>query len=64
MTSFANLAAALAASRQSMAPSNSASGQALIAHKFGGSSLADADCFRRVADILLARDDAVQITVV
>ena len=27
-------------------------------HKFGGSSLADADCFRRVAGIILARDDA------
>jgi aspartokinase len=23
-----------------------------IVHKFGGSSVADADCFRRVADIL------------
>ncbi|WP_395620914.1 bifunctional aspartate kinase/homoserine dehydrogenase I [Dokdonella sp.] len=64
MTSFANLSAALAASRQSIAPPDSGSGLTLIAHKFGGSSLADADCFRRVADILLARDDAVQITVV
>ncbi len=27
-------------------------------HKFGGSSLADADCFRRVAGIILAHDDA------
>ncbi len=27
-------------------------------HKFGGSSLADADCFRRVAGILLNYDDA------
>jgi aspartokinase/homoserine dehydrogenase 1 len=27
-------------------------------HKFGGSSLADADCFRRVAGILLAYDDS------
>lgn len=27
-------------------------------HKFGGSSLGDADCFRRVAGILLDRDDA------
>ena len=27
-------------------------------HKFGGSSLADADCFQRVAGILLASDDA------
>ncbi len=28
-----------------------------ILHKFGGSSLADADCFRRVAGLLLDRDD-------
>ena len=27
-------------------------------HKFGGSSLADAECFRRVAGLLLDRDDA------
>jgi aspartokinase/homoserine dehydrogenase 1 len=27
-------------------------------HKFGGSSLADSDCFRRVADIILQADDA------
>ncbi|MDJ0906053.1 MAG: bifunctional aspartate kinase/homoserine dehydrogenase I [Woeseiaceae bacterium] len=27
-------------------------------HKFGGSSLADADCFRRVAGLMLERDDA------
>ncbi len=26
-------------------------------HKFGGSSLADADCFKRVADIILSLDD-------
>jgi aspartokinase/homoserine dehydrogenase 1 len=26
-------------------------------HKFGGSSLADADCFRRVAGLMLERDD-------
>ena len=27
-------------------------------HKFGGSSLADADCFRRVAGLMLERDGA------
>ncbi len=27
-------------------------------HKFGGSSLADADCFRRVAGLMLEREDA------
>jgi len=35
-----------------------------IAHKFGGSSLADAARIAHVADLLTARDDAVQITVV
>jgi aspartokinase/homoserine dehydrogenase 1 len=34
-----------------------------VAHKFGGSSLADATRFQRVADILLARDDATQVVV-
>ncbi len=33
-------------------------------HKFGGTSLADADCFRRVADILLNQDDSRQGVVV
>ena len=28
-----------------------------IVHKFGGTSLADAECFRRVASILRARAD-------
>ena len=27
-------------------------------HKFGGSSLGDADCFRRVAGLMLERDGA------
>ena len=33
-------------------------------HKFGGSSLADADCFRRVANIILAEDVPRQAVVV
>ena len=37
---------------------------ALIAHKFGGSSLADSDCITHVADLLLNRDDEAQIVVV
>jgi len=37
---------------------------ALIAHKFGGSSLADAPCIARVADLLLAREDEAQVVVV
>jgi len=36
----------------------------LVAHKFGGSSLADADCFRRVAAILAAQPQPGQIVVV
>lgn len=35
-----------------------------IAHKFGGSSLADAARIAHVADLLTARSDAVQVTVV
>ena len=33
-------------------------------HKFGGSSLADASCFRRVADILLSASAPGQVVVV
>ena len=33
-------------------------------HKFGGSSLADAECFRRVAAILRAQQEPAQIIVV
>lgn len=35
-----------------------------MVHKFGGSSLADADCFRRVGDILLAEEGGRQAVVV
>ncbi len=34
-----------------------------VTHKFGGSSLANAECMRHVADLLLARDDAPQVVV-
>ena len=37
---------------------------ALIAHKFGGSSLANAECIARVAELLIARDDDAQVVVV
>ncbi|QOC23455.1 bifunctional aspartate kinase/homoserine dehydrogenase I [Wenzhouxiangella sp. AB-CW3] len=33
-------------------------------HKFGGTSLADADCFRHVAGLLIERDDPAQAVVV
>src|SRR5690606_30231805 len=35
-----------------------------VAHKFGGSSLADAQRIAHVADVLTARDDASQVIVV
>ncbi len=36
----------------------------VVAHKFGGTSVADAERYRHVAALLLARDDEVQVTVV
>ncbi len=36
----------------------------LIVHKFGGSSLADSDCIRRVAGLLIERQDPNQVVVV
>jgi aspartokinase/homoserine dehydrogenase 1 len=35
-----------------------------VAHKFGGTSVADANRYRHVAQLLIARDDTVQVTVV
>ena len=40
------------------------SGNKWLVHKFGGTSVADADCFRRVADILLADTGRRQAVVV
>ena len=64
MSPFAKLSATLAATRHTIARPTDLAQLPLTAHKFGGSSLADADCFRRVAAILLERDDAIQVTVV
>jgi len=36
----------------------------LVTHKFGGTSLADADSYRTVADIVTARDEGRQVVVV
>lgn len=41
-----------------------ASPRVCVAHKFGGSSLADADCFRRVAAILSGQHESSQVVVV
>ena len=35
-----------------------------VVHKFGGTSVADAERYRHVAQLLLARDETVQVTVV
>ena len=35
-----------------------------VVHKFGGTSVADAERYRHVAKLLLARDEEVQVTVV
>ncbi|WP_313342686.1 bifunctional aspartate kinase/homoserine dehydrogenase I [Stenotrophomonas sp.] len=51
-----------AASPGSSSPLRAAT--ATIVHKFGGTSVADADRYRHVAQLLLARDEAVQVTVV
>ncbi len=64
MSPFAKLSATLAATRQNIAGLAAKGSSPVTAHKFGGSSLADADCFRRVASILLERDDATQASVV
>lgn len=35
-----------------------------VVHKFGGTSVADAERYRHVAQLLLAREETVQVTVV
>ena len=45
-------------------PFHAASGPPAIAHKFGGSSLADASCLRRVAGILDSAPERPQVVVV
>ncbi len=64
MSPFAKLSATLAATRHTLGGVTDTAAHPLTAHKFGGSSLADASCFRRVGAILLERDDAAQVTVV
>ncbi len=64
MSPFAQLSATLAATRHTISGGADDTAHPVIAHKFGGSSLADADCFRRVAAILLERDETTQVTVV
>jgi aspartokinase/homoserine dehydrogenase 1 len=64
MSPFARLSATLATTRHNIAGAADSTALSIVAHKFGGSSLADAECFRRVATILLGRDETTQVTVV
>lgn len=48
----------------SSATQSSESAPRTIVHKFGGTSVADAERYRHVAALLLARDEQVQVTVV
>ncbi|NEL80098.1 MAG: hypothetical protein G3W61_28105, partial [Xanthomonas perforans] len=41
-----------------------ASSARTVVHKFGGTSVADAERYQHVAQLLLARDESVQVTVV
>ena len=61
MSPLATLSATLAQTRANLGATPAAS---TVAHKFGGSSLADAERYRHVAGLLLARDDGHQVTVV
>ena len=48
----------------SSAAQSSMSSPRTIVHKFGGTSVADAERYRHVAGLLLARDEEVQVTIV
>ncbi len=61
MSPLATLSATLAQTRANLGAMPTAS---TVAHKFGGSSLANAERYRHVAGLLLARDDGHQVTVV
>ncbi len=63
MSPFAKLSSMLASTRTAIG-GGAVRDTITTAHKFGGSSLANAERFRRVAAILLARDDVRQVTVV
>ncbi|MDR6094745.1 aspartokinase [Stenotrophomonas sp. SORGH_AS321] len=55
---------AAAAPAADSAPLRSAVQPHVVVHKFGGTSVADADCYRHVARLLQARPEALQVTVV
>lgn len=64
MSPLAQLSAALATTRHAIGTQKDRADHSLITHKFGGSSLATDAHYQRVANILLARDDAHQVTIV
>ncbi len=64
MTDLAASQPASIAATDARSPSDATDRQRPIAHKFGGSSLADATCMARVADILGESDPAGQVIVV
>ena len=53
-----------ASGQDSPFPTTSVDSRPWIAHKFGGSSLADATCMRQVASLLIGRGDERQVIVV
>ena len=55
---------AAAAPSADSAPPRSPVQPHVVVHKFGGTSVADADCYRHVARLLQARPEALQVTVV
>ena len=60
MSPLATLSATLASTRANLGSPQATT----VAHKFGGSSLANAERYRHVAELLLARNDGHQVTVV
>lgn len=64
MSPLAQLSAELATTRHAMDAPQHRADHPVVAHKFGGSSLATGAHYQRVASILLGRDDLQQVTVV
>src|SRR5690606_10864775 len=56
--------AAQAAPSSKPQPGTAPAAPGVIVHKFGGTSVADAERYRHVAGLLMGRDETVQVTVV
>ena len=61
---MSSVAASAPPSAQPAASVASRAGVTTVVHKFGGTSVADAERYRHVAQLLLAREEAMQVTVV